>query len=415
MTAAVRGGGITLLFLAGIMALYVGISANIGRSRTAMAAPILNGCIDVLHHGGDNGGVRDNSAAFRAAMDVSEGDAVCIYFPAGIYRFSSSPTMSLPVAAGHGGAAITIIGDGSELSKLQFDPEISGLVLRLNGPQQSFHIRDLSILAGSKAKAVTGLSIIQENARTPNPAQSDISGVSIRGQDGFGAQFSFERGIFLHQVSNVNVMNTVIAGSSDGAPYASQGTCLYIDGAVSSIPVQINIVGSQINYCGRGIYYGPYVQGLQVLGSNFVGNGTAIYQSSDSKGNDQLAVVGSQFNSGERNILLGAPIDGVLLSGNDFYLSGTGISSIEMPGVQFAIQGNSFIQLGAARATAIAIGPFLLDAGVITGNSFQNFNTAIVLQPRSSRVNVQSNAYSDIGSDKVVDRGHGNTVGGGSI
>jgi hypothetical protein len=126
-------------------------------------------------------------------------------------------------------------------------------------------------------------------------------------------------------------------------------------------------------------------------------------------------VVGSQFNSGERNILLAAPIDGVSISASDFYLAESGSASIEMPGVQFAIQGNTFIQLGKPRATAIAVGPFLLDAGVITGNTFKNFNTAILLQPKSSQVNVQSNAYSGIQSEKLIDRGNGNTVGGGSI
>jgi hypothetical protein len=220
--------------------------------------------------------------------------------------------------------------------------------------------------------------------------------------------------MYLNQVSNVSLTNTVITGSRDGAPYATQGICLSMDGTAASIPVQINIVSSQINHCGVGLRYGPYVQGLQIIGSNFVGNGTAIHQPASNVGNDQLAVTASQFNSGLHNILLEAPIDGVTIGANDFYIAEGGVASVAMPGVQFAIQGNSFTQLGTAHATAITIGAFMLDAGVITGNSFNNFATAILLHPGSGRVNVQSNAYSDIKGEKVVNRGKGNVVGGGS-
>lgn len=402
--------GMAFLALTCLAPFYTYFSATGAGTPNATA-----GCIDIRRYGADGQGNHDTASAFQAAVRASGPDAICVYFPAGRYRFSNSPTVSLGSGTHHLAAAITIQGDGAGLSRLQFDPGVSGPALRLNGPQQSFHIRDLSILAGGKNTDATGLSVIQEGPSPPNPAQSDITGVSIHGIDGYGADDRFDRGIYLHQVSNVNLANTVIAGSPDKAPYASSGTCLHIDGSATSIPVQINIIGSQINFCGHGIHYGPYLQGLQIVGSNFVGNGTAIYQPVGNQGNDQLSVVGSQFNSGTRNITLNAPIDGVIISASDFYLAETGSASLEMPGVQFVVQGNTFIQLGTPRATAIAIGPFLLDAGIITGNNFKNFNTAVLLQPRSSHVNVQSNSYSDIKSEKVVDRGNGNTIGGGSI
>ena len=409
-TPIVKGGGIALLaFICGA-ALHAATAT--GGNAAAVAAPAPGRCSDIVDHGADRTGAQDSAAAFRAAAAASDPKAVCIHFPAGTYRFATSPTLFLRV--GDPDAAITIDGDGAGLSRLVFDAEVSGPVLRLNGPRQSFHIRDISILAGGKNKTATGLAILQEGAPTPNPAQSDISGVSIHGRDGFSASDRFGRGVYLHQVSNVTLTNVAIAGSPDGAAYASQGSCLDMNGSAAAIPVQINIVTSQINHCAVGIRYGPYVQGVQIIGSNFVGNGTAIHQPAGNVGNDQLAVTGSQFNSGAHNILLEAPIDGVTIGANDFYLAEGGAASLAMRGVQFAITGNSFIQFGAARTTAIAIGPFMLDAGVITGNSFNNFATAIMLQPGSSRVNVQSNAYSDIKADKVIDRGTGNVVGGGS-
>jgi hypothetical protein len=406
----IKNGAIALIALVCGAALQATSSA---RETDTVGVPLTQArCIDILRHGADRTGVRDSAAAFGAAVSASDSAAICIYVPAGTYRFTSSPTLTL--RAGDPDAAIAIKGDGSGLSRLVFDTDVSGPVLRLNGSRQSFHIRDISILAGGKDKTATGLAIIQQGAPSPNPAQSDITGVTIRGKDGFGVSDRFARGMYLNQVSNVSLTNTVITGSRDGAPYATQGICLSMDGTAASIPVQINIVSSQINHCGVGLRYGPYVQGLQIIGSNFVGNGTAIHQPASNVGNDQLAVTASQFNSGLHNILLEAPIDGVTIGANDFYIAEGGVASVAMPGVQFAIQGNSFTQLGTAHATAITIGAFMLDAGVITGNSFNNFATAILLHPGSGRVNVQSNAYSDIKGEKVVNRGKGNVVGGGS-
>lgn len=411
-------GILSMLALCGAASSHRGASTP-QRTQSSATAPkkayLQFRCVDILDYGADNQGERDSAQAFQAAVQAGAADAICVYIPKGTYRFRSSPTISLPGDKGHEAEAITLRGDGAGVSKLLFDADVNGLALRLNGPRQSFHIRDISILANGNSEATIGLSVMQRGATSPNPAQSDITGVSIHGNDGPGSENSFGRGIYLHQVSNVNVINTAIAGSPDKAPYASRGTCLDMEGTAGSIPIQINIIGSQINYCGHGIHYGSYLQGLQIVGSNFVGNGTAIYQPAGNTGNDQLAITASQFNSGERNIFLSAAIDGVSISASDFYLSQTGSASVEIPGVQFAIQGNTFIQLGSPKATAIAIGPFLLDAGIITGNNFENFNTAVVLQPRSSRVNVQSNAYSNILSEKVVDRGNGNTIGGGSI
>lgn len=384
----------------------VGVSTNSPSDR--------NRCINVMQYGADNSGAQDNGPAFQSAIAASDPRAICLYFPAGTYRFATSPTVALRSGSSYRSAAITIVGDGSELSRLQPDANINGLTLSLNGSQQSFHIRDLSILAGNKSRSATGLSILQANAFSPNPAQSDISDLSIHGKDGFNADDRFARGIYLYQISNVSLTNIAIVGSSDGAPYASNGTCLSMEGSSVSIAVQINIISSQINSCQYGIHYGDHVQGLQIIATNFVGNETAIYQPNKNNGNDQISIIGSQFNSGLRNILLETAIDGVSICGNFFYLSEIGSASIEMPGVQFSIQGNSFVQFGTARATAISIGAYLLDAGSITGNSFDNFNTAIVLQNNSERVNIQSNAYSNTVS-KVINRGKNNILGGGSL
>lgn len=244
-------GRLAVIGILSMLALCGAASSHMEAS-TPMKAERQFRCVDILDYGADNQGERDSAQAFLAAAQAGAANAICVYIPAGTYRFRSSPTISLPGDKGHEADAITLRGDGAGLSRLLFDADVNGLALRLNGPRQSFHIRDISILASGNSEATIGLSVMQQGASAPNPAQSDITGVSIHGKDGPGAENSFGRGIYLHQVSNVNVINTAIAGSPDKAPYASRGTCLYMEGTAGSIPIQINIIGSQINYCGHG-------------------------------------------------------------------------------------------------------------------------------------------------------------------
>lgn len=258
-----------------------------------------------------------------------------------------------------------------------------------------------------------------QNNATINSAQSHIDHATIRGADGFNQAYRWGRGVSLYQVSNVNVSDTTIVGSSDGAAYASDGVCLIAEGTAAVLPVQINVVSSQMNYCKYGIYYGNYLQGLQVSASNFVGNSHGIFLPSGQFGNDQLSVTGSQFNNSVTDIYTASLIDGVTLTGNDFYggmVSGTICVNLNHTD-QFSIVGNTFINFGAVgpNQNAIVINDYVASSGIITGNVFKNnFVTAIWLTPCSRRVNVQSNSYFGQ-ANFVINQGINNSVGGGSM
>lgn len=317
-----RAASIVLLVFAGGAVLQAAAATYGGKDlATDGRAQLQDGCANILAYGGDRSGRRDNAPAFREAAGAGDPDAVCVHIPAGTYRFASSPALTAGAALD---AAIAITGDGAGLSRLLFDAGVSGPALHLTKRRQSFAIRDLSILGGSAGEEATGLSVVQSGAPDSNPAPSEIRGVVVRGRDGFGGVDRFATGIALHRVSNVTLANVTIAGSPDGAPYATRGVCLLIDGTADAIPIQINIVAAQINHCGRGLVYGPYLQGVQIVASNFTGNGTAIHQPAGNVGNDQLAITASQFNSGLHDILLEAPIDGVTIGASHFYLAETG-------------------------------------------------------------------------------------------
>ena len=372
-------------------------------------------CKNVTAYGADPTGASSSNLAFNNAVASTNGRNICIYFPAGNYRFTAPLQVSL--TSTNATASVTIQGDGSETTQLRFEPDITGINITLNAQWQSFHVKDLSVLAGNKSTVTHGIAV-NNNSGILNSAQSHISHVTVRGADGYNQSFRWARGVGLYRVSNVNVSDTTIVGSSDGAAYASTGACLIAEGTQAVLPVQINVVSSQLNYCQYGIYYGNYLQGVQVTATNFVGNSFGLYLPSGQVGNDQLSISASQFNNSVSDIYTASLIDGVTITGNVLYggaVSGTIPVNLNHTD-QFSIVGNTFINLGpnGPNQNAIVINDYVASSGVITGNVFKNgFVTAIWLTPSSQRVNVQSNSY--FGQpNTVINQGTNNTIGGGT-
>lgn len=371
-------------------------------------------CRNATTYGADPTGASSSNAAFTSALASTDGLQLCVYFPAGNYRFNSTLVVTLPATATAINASITIKGDGPETTKLRFDPAVSGIYITINGSGQSFHISDLSVLAGDKNNSTNGIYAV--NASSPNPSQSHIDRVTVRGADGYHQQYRWGYGISLGQFSNVNITNTSVFGAQDAGPYSNAGVCMIVQGLQQTAPVQINVVASQFNYCKYGVYYGNWVQGLQISTTNFVGDETGIYLPAGMMGTDQLAISSSQFNNGQANISLNSTIDAINIVGNDFYGAATQPSNcIVINNVdQYSITANSFINTGIGNQNGIIIGNWVGSAGVITGNTFKGpFSTAIWLQSGSQFANVQSNVYYGV-TNQILNQGLNNRVGGGS-
>ena len=359
-------------------------------------------------------GTVDAASAFNAAVAASNPNAICVYMPAGNYTFSAT----IGVNGGSSStASITVKGDGADSTRLAFTGAAkSGLFVGLNKAQQSFHIRDLSILAGFADTGVTSAGInIQQSGTVPlpNPGQNDISNLTVRGSDGYNATNYFGYGIYSDGASNINFVGVNVVGSASGAAYTNHTTPssgLYLLSSNSNIvPVQFNVVGSQFNYNNYGIKIGNYVQGLSVNTTNFVGNSYGIYLPSGNTANDQLSVVGSQFNSSSGDIYLASPIDGVAITASDFYLASGGAAAIEMGGYQYAITGNAFIQFPGTAGNGVIIDAYSLDRGTITSNTFNGFLTGVVLNANSSRATVMGNTFNQT-TQNIYNAGTNNDV-----
>ena len=400
---------------------YLGVPLSISRatgavtipSLTVAGGPIAAGCANILAYGGDRTGAVDNSVAFSAAVSASPAGQACVYLPAGTYLFSSTPTISLP--SGSALASAMIKGDGSGVTNIKMAAGISGPTFLINARQQTFHVRDLSVLASAAENSAAGISATMTVDATPMPGNSDISDVTVRGSDGYNATNRFATGIALSSISNMTIFNSNVSGSSGGAAYApsNAGVCLSATGSSARVPVQLQIISTQLNYCGNGFNYGSYLQGVSIVASNFVGDNVGVYQAPSNVGNDQLAITGSQFNSYLYDLALNQTIDGLTITNSDFYITAAGSACVQMSlAGQYAITGNTFIGL-AITSNGIVVSTYGIDAGIITGNQFKTFYTAVWLQSGSQYANVQSNSYIN-DTNTVLNSGTNNTVGGGS-
>lgn len=338
-----------------------------------------------------------------------------MYFPPGVYAFSSQFVYSLPTST----ASITIEGAGADVSILKWAAG-GGFQVNYSGPGNSAHIRNLSIVTGTTATG-NGLVLYQNASSIPNPANSalsEISGVAIRGSDGYAATNYWNTGIYISGVSNVNIVGSSITGQ--GAGYTTVGTGISIIGTSAAQGVQYNIVGSAIQYVGTGLLYGNYVQGVAVAQSNFTGDNYGIVVNTPAQGQDQLTITGSQFNCKTIGIYDQIGIAGLSIYGNYIivpYTTGSTVAGVQLASVFGAsITSNVIQRIGSSNTNTngVIIQGGGTIAGVITGNVLANLYTGIWLTTASSNINVQSNAYTGNTNSNVLNQGTGNTVGGGS-
>lgn len=388
-----------------------GVSAN-GPMTAPYFKPTNTGCANILHYGADKTGVAASDAAWDAALAATQPGKQCIYLPAGEYKFSSTKTASISDTYYRG--SVTIKGDGSELTLLNFANNTTGVAITLNTQFQSFHVRDLAILAGGWSTSTTGLYAYQA-ATVSNPAisaASDIVGVVVRGNDGYSNEFGFFNGIGISGVSNVSIFGGYLSGP--GNVTTKPADCLHLSGRTETNAVAINIIGATINSCGVGILYGDSAEGVTVTASNLVANGRGIYSPPGTTDGVMLTVTNSHFNNYTSSIDFQVDPGGIAIS-NNYFIVNTGLgnaNAININATQdYAITGNIFArQRPELTANGIVIGTYSEDSGLISNNVFQSLNTAILLGAGSQRATVGINSFASTVTTKVTNSGTNNIV-----
>jgi hypothetical protein len=364
-------------------------------------------CANIRDYGGDKTGTKTSDAAFDEALAASNPGRLCVYLPAGLYLFHSAHAISL--SASLVSASVTIQGDGPDVTKLSFDRGTSGLAFALNHASHSFHVRDMSILGGDYSAGTSGIAAVQ-NAVVPNPAyaaQSDISGVLVSGADGMARTTGFGAGIAMLKNSNVNFINDYIIGTA-----STVSKCIELGGTNDGIAVVFNVIGTTLNSCAIGLYYGRNVQGVSITSSNMTGNRTGIYSPPNADNLGQLTINASQFANVDFDINLQTDPGGTAITGSYFLAdakSTPGKARINLAATKnTSISGNVFQGIATINAVVVqtAIAPWSM---IIAGNTFNQFATAIWLQSPSRRVTVGVNAFNG-NQTNILNNGQENTV-----
>ncbi len=364
----------------------------------------LPGCQNVLLRGGGPP-VADNTAAWNASLTagLNLGQSQCLYFPQGSYSFAGG--LAATIAAN--GTALTVVGDGPELTQLTLP---SGITVTELVAQAAVHFRDISIVPTGTNSGI-GIDIEHGNNHNNELASNTFERVKV-GNPAGSAYYATD--IKLNGVSMVNFSNVDLWGQKNGAP--TTGVCLDLEASSSNLSFIYNIVNSNFFGCEYGLYYGSNVQGVAIANANFTLNKYGIYVPASATGQAQLSVVNSQFDNvtGDVDFEASNTFTHLKLVNNLFYLAAGDI------GVRLKSATNDYTSIGFnsfSGQNGTQTGPAIqIDAGggnnTIDNTICVQLTTCVQLGARASGWMVKSTTVDSNAKTIVSNAGTANVITG---
>lgn len=376
-------------------------------------------CPSLINYGADPTGATNSDTAWTnaiAAAAAISATNMCITITAGTFKFANQINYTLPSI----NTALTIAGAGPDVTVLNF-PTDQGMEIQFISTNNSIHVRDVTFAAGAQGTNHPALELLQTQTTTSGAqyAVSDITNVSIHGNDGYAVSNYWSQGIYVVNLSAVNFNNVNVWGGQPSSPtgYGNTGVGMTFFGTAASEAVVFNIINSTFNALEQGIFYGTYTEGMAIANTNFNADDIGIITGVSQTNNIQLAISNSQFNTLTASIFEQTCISATTLTGDLFLVPYSDVGIALSQTCNFEIIGNQISGTATTTSSAVGInvnGNIGSFPGVITGNELAGFpGIAIVLGTTSNHVNVQSNIYFGNGSP-YTDLGTSNTIGGGS-
>lgn len=373
--------------------------------------------------GADPTGAADSAAALSAAYQAAR----YVRFPPGKYRFSSAGKIAI---AGPLGSA-RIEGSGADNTIFHF-PSTAGWTFQLSSQGQSVHLADFSITTGA---ANAGSAITIQNMapfRGTFSAQSDVTRVTCRGDDGYAAKFYWSTCFNIVAATGVSFEGLNIYGDST----ALHGTGISFSApserpstnCLSSSPVcgtTYLISKSNFSFLGTGILVGSNIQSISIDTSFIaqVENGVAI--SANARTLQGLNITNLHCFAYRRCLLARSSQPNLQVVGGYMNVAEGGNYAIDVPSSQMTITGVTFFPRtvpNPANSGAIALRAASESCGingiadcagpaVINNNSYTSIGTAVLIDSAVGMVNIgPGNAYNNL-AHSVIDKGTGNRVG----
>jgi hypothetical protein len=337
--------------------------------------------IDIREFGADSTGTEDSAPAISAAAIAAGAGAVVI--PAGTFKGNSQISVAVPAGG------FTLLGKGSGISTLNF-PSTNAFLFTLGTGSRAppLHLRDFSLLTGGTGTSV-GITVTQTIAFGTND-NSDITNVTLRGDDGGQATHYWSTGIILNFASFFNFYGLDIIG-----PSRNLGTGISLTSNATIPGIVYNFTSANFQNLTTGILVAStWVQGITVAQSNFTNGVNGVSIPSGGIGELQLALVGNQFG-----YLTNAAVDSEVAFGDVMFHDNLVIAPSGASGViignatRVSIENNHFVALGAGTGKGVDIKSTGSsgNGGIISGNILNAFATGINLQAGASGFTVTRN------------------------
>lgn len=401
------GGGIFFLNTGDLTSPDNGGTIIIGVPAARWYRETQGTAVNVLWFGA-KAGTTDNLGAMQAAVAVSH----VLLFPPGKFQMSANWSIN---TASSGIDTIVMQGAGKGATILYW-PAGGGLSINLNsGFRSCVSIQDMSFTTGTAGTGNPGLYLNGTTAVAAAAicAQSKLSNLDFRGDDGPAVVNYWSNCIKVVNVCNVNYTSIEFTGPAPGSTgYTAAGLGVELSGSASlnSYSVVHNFQTCIFNYVGVAINYDTFVQGVTVNQCNMTGGTNGIAAPATALGFDQLTVSNNQINVNGAGIILACAAPQLAITGNYFILPANSVAvQLQIAG-QFTIIGNNFQGDGGANNAGIRVMLTTGPASTIVGNTFWQLTNGIFLNTTTNGVVVGQNGYANC-TQNVDNIGGANLVG----
>lgn len=203
-----------------------------------------------------------------------------------------------------------------------------------------------------------------------------------------------------------------------GAPASVIGTGIALRSTDNTTdPTAFTFASVRVDYGEKGIVAGDYIEGLHMVNCALVAQNTGIEWKPTAGGEPQLSLSNSHVISREYCMDL-QNIISCQIVGDNLYALDDAMTVLRAVGMERStIVGNSFKGIsGAGTCNAIDLDAHVSGNGrtLIANNTFELFDTAILLGSTSARVDVGRNSFEDV-TTEVSNLGAANVVPGYSV
>lgn len=267
----------------------------------APGAELEAGVIDVRRLGAvcDGSDAAADTPAFASALAQATKRAYgsVIRVPAGRCLLSAGLAATL-----HGNQALSIQGDGPDVSELVFTADVDGLAIVLNSANAwlrgnaanttgaVFRMSGVSFVRALPTEGRTAIAVSSNTLANPGSRQVKLEGVVVRGD---GAGGAFRNGIVLSRISTALVDDFYFhaawrAGSTGAGVTMSSVAGMNAGG--------LNVTRAEIGGAKTCYVLGEYLQGITISNSSCVGAQDGILATSVSGSNDLIASTTSHWD-----------------------------------------------------------------------------------------------------------------------